>query len=122
MDRKSRILIVGFFNYIQVISHGKVGVKVCRERQDSTFQSLFAFRSCKLLYVGGLQEQGACSRNFVVVNFNLQEQGACSQNVVVVNSDLQEQGTCSQTYLVSQKIFNSLQRRKCLVALSKPDT
>jgi len=39
MDRKSRILIVGFFNYIQVISHGKVGGKVCRERQDSTFQS-----------------------------------------------------------------------------------
>jgi len=64
-------------------------------------KSLFAFRSCKLLYVGGLQEQGVCSRNFVVVNFNLQEQGTCSQNVVVVNSDLQEQGTCSQTYLVS---------------------
>src|SRR5467141_1210046 len=39
MDRKSRILIVSFFNYIQVISHGKVGGKVCRERQDSTFQS-----------------------------------------------------------------------------------
>src|SRR5712664_3731700 len=39
MDRKSRILIVGFLNYIQVISHGKVGGKVCRERQDSTFQS-----------------------------------------------------------------------------------
>ena len=78
-------------------------------------KSLFAFRSCKLLYVGGLQEQGVCSRNFVVVNFNLQGQGACSQNFVAVNSDLQEQGTCSQTYLVSQKIYNSLQRRKCLV-------
>src|ERR1700719_527156 len=28
MDRKSRILIVSFFNYILVISHGKVGGKV----------------------------------------------------------------------------------------------
>ena len=102
-------------------------------------ESLFAFRSCKLLYVGGLQEQGVCSRNLVVVNFtlqeqgvcsqnlvvvnfDLQEQGVCSQNLVVVNFDLQEQGSCSQTYLVSQKIYNRIQRCKCLVALSPPDT
>ena len=30
--RKSRILIVSFFNYIQVISHGKVGGKVAKGR------------------------------------------------------------------------------------------
>ena len=67
-------------------------------------KSLFAFRSCKLLYVGSLQEQGVCSRNLAVVNFDLQEQGVCSQNLVVVNFDLQEQGSCSRTYyLVSQE-------------------
>jgi hypothetical protein len=40
MDRKSRILIVSFFNYIQDISHGKVGGKVGKGRIPLVIKSL----------------------------------------------------------------------------------
>src|SRR3984957_9885103 len=49
MDRKSRILIVSFFNYILVISHGKVGGKV-----GSVIKSLSP-RVQKTIQVNGTQ-------------------------------------------------------------------